>query len=278
MNKQHVLAQVVLKNWPFPRGASWLVKHFLNHLRISEPQVDVDTTDGFRMRILPNEHVGRYLYLTGEFDRSVFEVLQAHAQPGDVLLDIGANVGYMSACFLTHVPHSRAVAVDPQPGIVDLLRYNLEPFGPRAIVAPVALSDRNGECGFHIEPDNRGASHILASGEGDVTVETWTPERLVEAYGIERVDIVKMDVEGHEETVFGALQGIISRFRPRLILFEDHTDKAAPTGAIGGLLASLGYSVSGVRKRLTKLEFPSIRQSADCLYQDYIAVQERIAG
>lgn len=272
MKKRYALARMFLKHWPFPRGASWLVKHFLNDLRFSESEVDVDTRDGFRMRILPNEHVGRYLYLTGEFDRSVFEVLQAHSRPGDILLDVGANVGYMSACFLTHVPNSRVVAVDPQPGIVDLLRANLEPFGSRALVVPVALSDRNGRSAFEINATNRGASMLVNAGEGDVTVETWTPERLVEICGIDRIDLIKLDVEGHEEAVFSALQGVIARFRPRLIVFEDKADKAAPDAAIGALLATSGYSVKGLRKKLTRLEFPPIRSRQDCRYQDYVAV------
>lgn len=274
MNQQHVLLQFVLKSWPFPRGAGWLVKRFFDNLPFREMVATVQTTDGFQMRVLPNEHVGRYLYLTGEFDRSVFEVLHAYALPGDVLLDIGANVGYMSACFLQNVPGSRVVAIDPQPEIVDLLRSNLEPFGGRAQVAPVALSDRNGESAFAIDPLNRGASRLVAGVAGSVTVETWTPERLVEAYGIERIDIIKMDVEGHEETVFKAMDATIAHFKPRLILFEDHTDKAAPTGTIGARLKVLGYKVMGLRKKLTHLEFPEIRGKADCRYQDYIAVLE----
>lgn len=272
MNRQHVFLQLMLKSWPFPRGASWLVKRFFDNLRFRETVATVQTTDGFPMRVLPNEHVGRYLYLTGEFDRSIFEVLQAHALPGDVLLDIGANVGYMSACFLQNVPGSRVVAIDPQPEIVDLLRANLEPFGGRAQIAPVALSDRNGESAFSIDPLNRGASRLVAPGSGSVTVETWTPERLIEAYGIDRINIIKMDVEGHEETVFKAMDATIARFRPRLILFEDKTDKAAPAGTIGARLKVLGYRVLGLRKKLTHLEFPEIREKADCRYQDYVAI------
>lgn len=274
MNQQHVLLQFMLRSWPFPRGAGWLVKRFFDNLRFHETEALVRTTDGFEMRVLPNEHVGRYLYLTGEFDRSIFEVLHAHALPGDVLLDIGANVGYMSACFLQNVPGSRVVAVDPQPEIIDLLRCNLQPFGKRAQVAPVALSDTNGESDFAIDFVNRGASRLVAPGDGTVRVETWTPERLIQAYGIDRIDIIKMDVEGHEETVLRAMDNAIVQFRPRLILFEDHTDKAAPSGSIGGRLRALGYRIMGVHKKLTRLEFPEIRDRADCVYQDYVAVYE----
>ena len=231
------------------------------------------TTDGFPMTVMPNEHIGRYLYLTGEFDRSTFEVLHRHARPGDTLLDIGANIGYMSACFLNKVPDSRVIAVEPQPGVVDLLRTNLEESGERAQVAPVALSDSDGEGFLLIDRVNRGASKLVDDNEGGAAkVATWSPEHLIETFAPEKIDIIKMDVEGHEETVFRALDTSIARFRPRLIMFEDYADKAAPTSSIGSQLRALGYRIFGVRKKLTKLEFPPIESTDDCRYYDYIAV------
>ncbi len=272
MNSEHILAQVMLRSWPFPNGTGMLVKRFFEHLRFRDSETTVTTRDGFPMRIMPNEHVGRYLYLTGEFDRSIVNVMLSHARPGDTLLDIGANIGYMSASFLHRIPRSRVLAVDPQPGVVDFLRANLEPFKDRAQVAPVALSDRNGEASFSIDEVNRGASRITTTGKGDVTVETWTPDRLIETYGIAKVDIIKIDVEGHEEPVLRALNGAIARFRPRLIMFEDYTDKAAPTGAIGAQLSALGYEIKGLRKTLTGVDLLPIRQAADCVFQDYVAL------
>lgn len=276
MNSQHIVPQLMLRSWPFPRGSGWLMKRFFEHITFKESVATVKTTDGFLMTVMPNDHIGRCLYLTGEFDRSTFEVLFRHARPGDMLLDIGANIGYMSACFLKNVPDSRVVAVDPQPGVVDLLKTNLSQFGDRARVAPVALSDRDGDGFMQIDQVNRGASKLVGEqANGVQRVETWSPEHLVEAFGLERIDIVKIDVEGHEETVLRALQGTIARFRPRLILFEDHTDKAAPTSSIGGQLAALGYRICGVRKKLTRLEFPPIRTAGDCLYNDYVALLDR---
>lgn len=275
MNSQHILPQILLRSWPFPRGTGWIVKRFFEDLKFTDKVTAVKTTDGFSMTVLPNEHIGRYLYLTGEFDRSTFEVLQRHARPGDTLLDIGANIGYMSACFLTRIPKSKVIAVEPQPEVVDLLRTNLKPFGERAQVAPVALSDSNREGFLQIDLVNRGASKLVSEDGGQTAkVEIWSPERLFEKFPQEKIDIVKIDVEGHEETVFRALYGSIERFRPRLIMFEDHTDKAAPTSSIGSQLRAMGYRIYGVRKKLTTLEFPPIESSDDCRHNDYIALRD----
>lgn len=84
--------------------------------------------------------IGRHIYLTGEFDRTTLEVLLKFSRPEDVLLDIGANIGYVSAYFLHRVSRSKAVAIEPQPKIVDLLRSNLAPFGDeRYKIFPVAF-------------------------------------------------------------------------------------------------------------------------------------------
>jgi len=273
MNSQHVAAQMFLRAWPFPRGTGWLVKRFFEHLTFRDMFATVRTTDGFSMSIMPNEHIGRYLYLTGEFDRSTFEVLSRHARPGDTLLDIGANVGYMSACFLANIPNSRVIAVEPQPDVVGLLQANLGQFQGRASIAPVALSDTDGEGFLEVDDVNRGASKLVGTAAGNVVrIETWSPERLIATFAPERIDIVKIDVEGHEETVIAALAATIARYRPRLIMFEDHGERAAPDGPIGKRLQNLGYAVFGVRKKLTVLEYPEIRSAEDCRYNDYIAV------
>jgi FkbM family methyltransferase len=273
MNSQHLGPQILLRAWPFPRGAGWIIDRFFGNLSFNEEIATVKTTDGFPLSVMPNELIGRHLYLTGEFDRTTVEVLLKYAVHGDTLLDIGANIGYVTACFLAKVPGSRAIAVEPQPEIVDLLTTNLQQFNGRASVAPVALSDHEGESFLLINRLNRGASKIVSSARDQtVKVEMWSPERLLEKFGPTKIDLVKIDVEGQEETVFRALESSLLKYQPRLIMFEDHKGEAAPTAPIGLLLNRLGYSVFGVKKRLTKLEFPSIRSSADCEHNDYIAL------
>ena len=114
------------------------------------------------LKCSPTNLIGRHIYLTGEFDRSTVEVLLKLSKPGDVLLDIGANIGYVSACFLQKVPRSKAIAVEPQPQIVDLLQSNLKPFGDKRYkVFPVALSDLDTSGWLEICDLNRGASKVV---------------------------------------------------------------------------------------------------------------------
>ena len=114
MNKEHLVPQMLLRLWPFRRGAGQIIPFdkFFSRLRFGTNEATVRTTDGFAMTVNPNELIGRHIYLTGEFDRSIIEILCNFSQPNDVLLDVGANVGYVSACFLKNVQGSRAIAVE----------------------------------------------------------------------------------------------------------------------------------------------------------------------
>ncbi|MGR6466330.1 FkbM family methyltransferase [Rhizobium sp. PAMB 3182] len=272
-SNEHILPQLFLRSWPFPYGVGRLTIKFFSGLKFRHQRATVMTRDGFPIDVMPNEHVGRVLYLTGQFDQGVFDVLFQHSRPGDTLLDIGANIGYMSACFLANVEGSNVIAVEPQAGVLDLLRANLGRFPGRAEIAPVALSAESGRGHLQIVDDNRGASRLVSHGDGETQdVELWSPEQLIEALKPTKIDIVKIDVEGHEETVFQASRSILAKFRPRIIVFEDHGDKAAPDAVIGSLLRSLGYRVHGIKKRLTRLEYPEIKSARDCVHRDYIAI------
>jgi FkbM family methyltransferase len=273
MNRQHILPQVLLRSWPFPYGSGRIIDHYFSRLAFDGEVAAVRTTDGFTINVLPNDLIGRHIYLTGKFDRSNVEVLLKYSEPGDVLLDIGANIGYVSACFLQNIARSKVIAIEPQPKIVELLQSNLKPFGSeRYKVFPVGLSDRDATGWLEICDSNRGASKIVDERNSrSVMIELWSIERLFASLQGEKIDLIKIDVEGHEATVLRACETHLGRVRPRAILFEDHTRAAAPDGSIGQIFGRLGYRVFGVKKHLTRLEFVPIATARDCTYNDYLA-------
>jgi len=274
MNRQKILPQILLRSWPFPRGAGRIIDHFFSRLTFKNEVETVRTTDGFSIKVFPNDLIGRHIYLTGEFDRSTVEVLIKLSKPDDVLLDIGANIGYVSGCFLQNVPRSKVIAVEPQPLIVDLLESNLKQFGDKRYkIFPVGISDADSSGWLEICDFNRGASKVVKEkNKHTVEIQLWSAKRLFASLQGEKIDLVKIDVEGHEETVLKASQEDLNRLRPRAIFFEDHAQSAAPDGPIGSIYRSIGYQVFGVKKRLTRLDFVSIHAAKDCIYNDYLAV------
>jgi FkbM family methyltransferase len=258
---------VLARHWPFANGSGRILDKFGTRIDLGSGKRIVQTSDGFSMHVYADDLIGRHLLLSGKFDRSIIQVLLDLAEPGDTLLDIGANIGYYSAVFLSRVENSKAICFEPQPGIVDLLETNVGQFGSRAAVHQVGLADRNGELRFHIDQGNRAASRISSDGETSIPV---CDAREVFA-GLERVDLMKIDVEGFEEPIFRAVESELARLKPRAILFEDQTAAAAPEGALGSILTRAGYRVRGIDKRLLKTRLVPVFSAKECRFNDYLA-------
>lgn len=258
----------VARNWPFANGSGRIIDKYAKAVDLGSGERIAQTSDGFAMHVYADDLIGRHILLSGRFDRSVVQVLLDQARPGDVLLDIGANIGYYSAVFLANVERSRAICVEPQPGVVDLLGKNMSQFGERARVYPIGLADRDGKLRFHVNAANRGASRITGDGETEVPVAA--ADKTLQA--IERVDVLKIDVEGFEEPIFRTAEDELRRLKPRAILLEDQGGAAAPDGGIGAILTRLGYLVHGIDKRLLRTSLVPVRSRADCRFNDYIAL------
>jgi FkbM family methyltransferase len=274
VNKEHIISQALLRAWPFPRGAGRLTDKLFSKLKFRQSEATVRTTDGFWMTVMPNELIGRHIYLTGEFDRTTVEVLVDFSEPGDVLLDIGANIGYVSGCFLKNVDRSKVISVEPQPSVFDLLCANLRQFSAsQYATVPVALSDRNEEGWLESSEQNLGSGKLITEAKPNATrVTVQSADNFFSSLGLEHLELVKIDVEGQEAAVFKASAAHLQRLQPRAIFFEDHLQQAAPLEFIGSILNSIGYRVFGVEKHLTKISLIPITTKSDCTYNDYLAI------
>src|SRR5205807_389629 len=117
----------------------------------------------------------------------------------------------------------------PQPKIVALCGQNLAQFGDRARLAPVALSDQDGIGHLEVCSWNLGASKISGGPSTQtVSVEMCSPARLFDSLSVKKIDLIKLDIEGHEETVLAALEPSLKLYRPRAVLFEHHGNRAGP--------------------------------------------------
>lgn len=244
------MARLMLRSLPLYNGKGRLVDRTgLNRISFPETVLDIATADGFRMFVMPNDLIGRHLYLTGRFDRCVVDALVARANPGAVLWDVGANLGYVSCAFLHRVPDSRVLAIEPLPDVADLLRRNLERVGgARARVVQAAISDHDGEASFTRTPGNLGKSHVnKATSEPGERIRLATPSSLL-ALSDGRVDVVKIDVEGHELAVLAGLAPVLRTTRPSAVIFEHHTlDGVDP--AIACIFDDAGYDVHRIHRR-----------------------------
>src|SRR5436853_3815510 len=121
-------------------------------------------------------------------------------------VDIGANVGLYSL-YLATCGEVRTLAIEPQPGILDRLRFHLAANPTVKVdVLPIALSDRAGEATLVINDIDSGGTHIdKDAGRRDAGERIMVASKplldVLRKAGITTVDALKIDVEGAEDIV-----------------------------------------------------------------------------
>ena len=144
--------------------------------------------------------------------------------PG-VLLDVGANTGFYSLIAVASGPDTTAIAYEPVPAIVEMLRANLRlnRASGRVTVEELAIGDRSGRATLHLPPPQPdGTIETSASLEPDFKeviassfeVRTSTLDDAWRASGEPAVTMVKVDVEGAEARVLRGRGAVISTCRP----------------------------------------------------------------
>jgi FkbM family methyltransferase len=137
-----------------------------------------------------------------------YECLRKISSPR-LILDLGANVGYSSAYFLTCFPNATVVSVEPDPSNFELCCENLAPYGDRAHVVLGAVWSKRSRLVLSRGTFGDGLDWATQvheiDGEPDrAAVEGWDIPSLMELTGGEQIDLLKVDIERSELNVFGA--------------------------------------------------------------------------
>jgi len=120
-----------------------------------------------------------------------------------LVLDLGANVGYSSAYFLSCFPNSRVVAVEPDERNLEVCRVNLKPYGDRVLLLHGAVwSESTALCLSRGERE-WATQVMLPPANSDGTIQAWDVDSLLRMAGAEQVDLLKVDIERSELAVFG---------------------------------------------------------------------------
>jgi len=190
----------------------------------------------------PLLRLDRYDNLEREFMRAS---LTGVANP--VFVDIGANIGLYSLDAVLNGPaNTMAIAIEPQPQIIDRLLFNIAAIAgsgetrvERIKVVPCAVGADNGVARLET-PRLKHLARIVERGGIEVPMKTLF--RILEEEKIDHIDCLKIDIEGFEGEALGPfLQHAADHLLPNTLLFE-HTHSEEWTNDILGLLSKRGYS------------------------------------
>jgi FkbM family methyltransferase len=193
------------------------------------PQQDLGGTSYKRLALAPQGYQGElltYPWVLGVHD-FLFDQYQHgdfHVVPGDTIIDAGAFVGDTAVLFHQAAQgncHIHAFEILEEN--LKLMHHNLAAHGiaGQVDVCSLALSDRSGDfVNIHVAPA-QGATSIFGNSAG-MQVETTTIDDYVRQKHIERVDLIKMDIEGAERLALKGALDTLRHHRPRLAICVYH--------------------------------------------------------
>lgn len=182
-------------------------------------------------------------------DPMLFEVILDNIKPGNVVWDIGANVGLFSFAAANVVgENGKVLAIEADTFLVDLLRKSAGMDTNAKLnvdVLPVAISDSIGIAKFNVAKRGRAANHLAAATGSSQTggvretqlVPTVTLDWLLERYPVPA--FIKIDVEGAEDKVFEGARKLLSEIKPGILCEVTGNNRRA----ISEVLKNNGYKL-----------------------------------
>jgi FkbM family methyltransferase len=152
--------------------------------------------------------------------------MKAAAPVADVIFDVGANVGEWTMSAARHWPRARIHAFEPSADT--FVKLEAATTGMPVTCVRSAVSDRSGQVQLHEVPGLPGLSSLhardLSTHGMEMTatedVDAVTLDEYCDAHNITTIDVLKLDVEGHELAALHGARGLLENGRIKFIQFE----------------------------------------------------------
>lgn len=161
-------------------------------------------------------------FIAGNYEPYKTKAFMANLKEGDIVVDVGAHVGYYSALASRKIgDQGKVFSFEPRPLNIEFFKDHVRINGLNNITLyEGAISARSGEANFDTNTGT-GTGHL--SEHGHLKVKTYCLDELVETGEIPGLDFLKVDVEGGEIEVLKGSQNAIAKNRPRMLL-ATHSD------------------------------------------------------
>jgi FkbM family methyltransferase len=206
-------------------------------------------SSGETIFVFQNDYIGRMVRFFGDLDPAISAVVRSLLRPGDLAIDVGANVGVITLEMASIVgSRGRVVSFEPIPDLFALLTRSIAANGFDNVLAMnCALSSTTGTGMMNVASDNYGVSSLHASGLTACAIQML--DDVVQKNNLKRPRLLKIDVEGHEEEVLLGARRLLSERPPEFIVFESHKARGAfwSRGEVQ-VLRSAGYRFEEIRR------------------------------
>lgn len=186
-------------------------------------------------------------YLTGEYEKPLTKILMKHVGSGSVFFDIGAHFGYYSLMASRLSGGSgRVYAFEPSKANYQILRKNVHRnHSENVSTFELAVSDFTGEIEFSNGSNSYANTVVKGSPiftESDIVkVPCMDIDHFVNEQQVNKVDFVKIDIEGHELNALKGAESTLRNYRPAIYLATHDNHCAGISEKCISYLHNLGY-------------------------------------
>jgi FkbM family methyltransferase len=207
--------------------SKWIVRSVvLKKTSIAKPNLVIirNFDSNLVLRVDRSKVMGASIYWTGFHEYRELLFLHDFLTKEMVLLDVGANIGEYSVFAAKRLTKGKVVAFEPVPALRQVLHENIEmnQFA-NVIVKPYGLSDAAGSFPIYFvgENENEGQATFFPGeiqNQRSVNAELKKLDDEWDQLSLNRLDFVKMDIEGSELRALLGARNVITRFRPFIML------------------------------------------------------------
>ncbi|MFK7848118.1 MAG: FkbM family methyltransferase [Rhodothermales bacterium] len=201
------------------------IDHFKNlfekFVEMSRDIVLYTTPSGIKYKLNLKDHVMRQIYLKGVYERNTFRHLSKLITPSDTFVDVGANIGAYSVGLSPFIKNGKIISFEPNPRALHYLEENIKLNDIKNItVNKVGLSDRDEDAILFTSSLTTASINKNKESVQKECISLITLDKYCEENDINNIDVLKVDVEGHEvKCIKGAIE-IIKKSKSMVLVME----------------------------------------------------------
>ncbi len=171
------------------------------------------------------EYIERRIWMTGEYEPEIWKAFQLHISEGAITLDIGANIGVNSIRMSKLVgENGKVFSIEPFEININRFNKNINLNGIKNVeLVPFAFGNKDELKKVHINLDeeNLGSLSLRNNKPGDILINVKIGDDWILHNKIDKIDFIKIDVEGYEWNVIDGLKNTIAKCHPKIIIEWD---------------------------------------------------------
>jgi FkbM family methyltransferase len=214
--------------WVYPlRVRQSLFYRYGEHLsdwKSTNRTVALEFAPDVKLSLLASDRMHQCISATGLYELQITRRIHTLAKQGGLLVDVGANIGYYTCLWASHLKNS-AVAFEPSPRNLQFLQQNVDDndLQNQVQIVPQAVGRTQDRLSFDPGPNSSSGHGSLALGNHDrsITVDQTSLDAYFEDSETE-IDVLKIDIEGADTWALEGAQRLLEEHRIGNIFFEHY--------------------------------------------------------